>query len=86
MARADLAVEATPRLLLTIAEAAAACGVDRATFYRWLRNDTLRVPLVRIGGTVRVRTADLDRVLADLACMEALDRARPRTVGHGSGA
>jgi excisionase family DNA binding protein len=55
------------RLLLTIPEAAASCGVDRATFYRWLRNRTVRLPIVRIGGTVRVRTADLERFLAELA-------------------
>jgi excisionase family DNA binding protein len=67
MARTTPEVEVAPRLLLTIPQGAASCGVDRATFYRWLRNGTLQIPLVRIGGTVRIRAADLDRVLAELA-------------------
>ena len=57
----------TTKSLLTLDEALAELGVARSTFYRWLETGrgpkTLRLP----NGKRRIRRADLDAWLADLA-------------------
>ena len=47
--------------LLTPRQIADYIGVTDTTVYRWIKNGQLAA--VRIGGTVRVKRTDLDRVL-----------------------
>lgn len=62
-----------PAQLLTISEAAAAFHVSIPTMRRWVRSGS--VPIVRIGGTVRVQIAKITPVTGAGVSSEAL-RAR----------
>lgn len=52
-------------LLLTPVQAAQALGVGRSTVYELMREQTL--PSVRIGSARRIRVADLEAYVAELA-------------------
>jgi excisionase family DNA binding protein len=49
--------------LLSVEEAATLLGIDRATCYRAIRNDTLPVPVVRLGGRIRIPRRAVERLL-----------------------
>ena len=49
--------------LLSVEEAATLLGIDRATCYRAIRNDTLPVPVVRLGGRIRIPKRAVERLL-----------------------
>lgn len=49
--------------LLSVAEAAILLGIDRATCYRAIRNETLPVPVVRLGGRIRIPRRAVERLL-----------------------
>jgi excisionase family DNA binding protein len=49
--------------LLSVAEAAVLLGIDRATCYRAIRNDTFPVPVVRLGGRIRIPRRAVERLL-----------------------
>ena len=50
-------------VLLTCREFADALRVEDSTAYRWARDGTVRS--VRVGGTVRIPAAELERLSAD---------------------
>ena len=56
-----------PRLVMTIPQLARSLQVDRATAYRWLVSGVLPIPVLRMVGTARVRTVDVERYLQQLA-------------------
>ncbi len=49
--------------LLSVEEAATLLGIDRATCYRAIRNDTLPVPVMRLGGRIRIPRRAIERLL-----------------------
>ncbi len=49
--------------LLSVEEAATLLGIDRATCYRAIRNDKLPVPIVRLGGRIRIPRRAVERLL-----------------------
>jgi predicted DNA-binding transcriptional regulator AlpA len=51
------------RPLLDLLEAAPPLGIGRTTAYELARRDEFPVPILRIGGRLKVRTADLRRYL-----------------------
>lgn len=50
---------------LTPAEVSARFRVSKSTVYRWVREDIVKA--VRIGNTVRVRSADIEAKLTEAA-------------------
>jgi len=56
-----------PRLTLTLPELAEALHVDRRTVYRLIATGELPVPVIRVGRSPRVRVADLEAHLEQLA-------------------
>ena len=54
-------------LLLTLTEVAAHLRIDRATVYRLLQRGDLPIPVLRLGRSPRVRVADLEQYLAEMA-------------------
>ena len=54
-------------LLLTLPEVAAHLRIDRATVYRLLQRGDLPIPVLRLGRSPRVRVADLEQYLAEMA-------------------
>jgi excisionase family DNA binding protein len=73
-------------MLMTIPEVGAELRIDRATVYRLLRRGDLPLPLVRIGSSVRVRVADLERYLEQLAeAAEPMEKPTPAANGHPAG-
>ncbi|MGA3148083.1 MAG: helix-turn-helix domain-containing protein [Acidimicrobiales bacterium] len=53
----------TRSALLSVGEAAALLGIDRATCYRAIRNRTFPVPVVRLGGRIRIPRRAVERLL-----------------------
>jgi excisionase family DNA binding protein len=65
------------RLALNMSELAQALGIDRVTVYRLLKNGTLDIPVIHIGGSARVRAVDVEAYLERLA-----EDARLEQSGH----
>ena len=55
-------VHHVPMELLTVRQTMELLGVTRSTIYRWEQSGILTA--VRIGGVVRFRRADLDRLMS----------------------
>jgi excisionase family DNA binding protein len=49
--------------LLSVEEAAVLLGVDRTTCYRAIRGDTFPLPVVRLGGRIRIPRRAIERLL-----------------------
>jgi excisionase family DNA binding protein len=62
-------------MTLTMAELAEALAVDRATVYRLLKNGTLDIPVLHIGGSARVRVVDVEAYLEHMAEDARLERS-----------
>ena len=73
---------ATMPALLTPRELAAALRVSEATVYRDLAAGT--VPAIRVGGVLRVRADQLERLLADGSAPEPPDGAAPATTASAA--
>jgi excisionase family DNA binding protein len=73
-----------PKLALTMVELAQALGVDRATVYRLLKDGTLDIPVLHIGGSARVRLVDVEAYLERLASDARLEQTpvMPLRNGH----
>ena len=52
------------KTLLSIDEAAILLGITRSTAYRAIHNGTFPVPVIKLGGRLRISRAALDRVLS----------------------
>ena len=55
--------QSTVNALLGVEEAAVLLGVDRATCYRAIRSDTFPLPVVRLGGRIRVPRGAVERLI-----------------------
>jgi excisionase family DNA binding protein len=69
-------------LLLTLPELAAHLRIDRATVYRLLQRGELPIPVLRLGRSPRVRVADLEHYLAEMADDERDRRPVPAFSRH----
>ena len=49
--------------LLSVEEAAVLLEIDRATCYRAIRNQTFPIPVVRLGGRIRIPRRAVERLL-----------------------
>jgi len=49
--------------LLSVEEAAELLGVDRATCYRAIRSETFPLPVVRLGGRIRIPSRAIERLI-----------------------
>ena len=66
-ARSDSEIIPNGPLLLTLTELAAHLRIDRATAYRLLQRGDHPIPVLRLGRSPRVRVADLEQYLAEMA-------------------
>ena len=48
---------------MSVEEAAVLLGIDRATCYRAIRNQTFPIPIVRLGGRIRIPRRAVERLL-----------------------
>jgi excisionase family DNA binding protein len=64
-----------PKLALTMVELGQALGLDRATVYRLIKDRTIDIPVFHIGGSARVRLADVEAYLERLAEDARLEQA-----------
>ena len=69
-ARSHIELVPSGPLLLTLPELAAHLRIDRATVYRLLQRGDLPIPILRVGRSPRVRSADVQTYLAELASKE----------------
>lgn len=63
MGRARAKTSAVAKALLSVEEAAVLLGVDRATCYRAIRRQTFPLPVVRLGGRIRIPRRAVERLL-----------------------
>ena len=63
MGRARTRTSSVAKSLLSVEEAAVLLGVDRATCYRAIRRDTFPLPVVRLGGRIRIPRRAVERLL-----------------------
>ena len=70
--------------LLNLSQLAELTGLAERTFRNWLTNNTMPIPVTRLGGAVRVRLLDVaDWVDEGLTKPEKKKRGRPRKTEVG---
>jgi excisionase family DNA binding protein len=67
----------TPRLLLSLEDAAQALGLARRTLYNWSSSGRLPFPTVKLGGRRMVRVAELQAFVDGLASTPAATAPQP---------
>ena len=56
-------IPSVAKSLLSVEEAAVLLGVDRATCYRAIRRETFPLPVVRLGGRIRIPRRAVERLI-----------------------